>query len=81
MTLDDIREEADAAERRYGPFASTHEGYGVLAEEQMELLTAIRSNDLAAIRAEAVQCAAVALRLAQACDDAGSAFILRSGVR
>jgi hypothetical protein len=86
MTLDDIREEADAAERRYGPFASTHEAFGVLAEEQMELLAAIHANDLEAIRREAVQCAAVALRLAELCDASEadgylSSFRVRSGIR
>ena len=58
----------------------------MLAEEQMELLAAIRSNDIVAIRAEAVQCAAVALRLAETCDASEadgylSSFRARSGIR
>ena len=56
--------EARQAEFIYGPPTSAHEAYGVLAEEMAELLDAIRANDLDAIRAEAVQVSAVALRLA-----------------
>ena len=51
------------AESRYGPFTSTHEGYGVLAEEVAELLDAIRANDAGAVDREALQVAAVALRI------------------
>lgn len=61
------RSEVEAAAARYGAMQSTHEGYGVLAEELAELLDAIRANALAAVRHEAIQVAAVALRLAAAC--------------
>jgi len=61
-----IRQEIDIAEQRYGDPASTHEAYGVLAEEVAELLDAIRSNKSESIRNEAVQVAAVATRLAYA---------------
>lgn len=72
------RAEAEVATARYGPFRSTHEGYGVLAEETAELLDAIRANDLDAIRAEAIQVAAVALRLAEQCRDGQAEFVERS---
>ena len=58
----------DKADARYGPFTSTHEGYGVLAEEVAETLEAVRANSLQATRREALQVAAVALRLARECD-------------
>lgn len=63
----DIEAEAERANARYGPYASTHEAYGVLAEEMVELLDAIHSNSMAAVEIEATQIAAVALRLARAC--------------
>ena len=66
--LQEIAAEADRAEERYGPFRSTHEGYGVLAEEVAELMDAIRENGPKAIRLEALQVAAVALRIAEQCD-------------
>lgn len=59
-----IRQEIELAERRYGDFSSTHEAYGVLAEEMAELLEAIRSNKSESIREECVQVAAVATRFA-----------------
>jgi NTP pyrophosphatase (non-canonical NTP hydrolase) len=59
--------EAQRADARYGVFRSTHEGLGVLVEEFDELRAAIRSNDLDAVQYEALQVAAVALRLVEAC--------------
>jgi NTP pyrophosphatase (non-canonical NTP hydrolase) len=56
-----------AASERYGPFESTHEALGVAAEEWDELREAIRANDLDAIRSEALDLAAVMMRLAAAC--------------
>lgn len=67
MNALDVLEEADRAERRYGPFTSTHEGYGVLAEEMAELLDAIRANDGTAVEREALQVAAVAFRIGRCC--------------
>ena len=72
-----VQDEADAAERKYGPFASAHEGYGVLAEEVAELLDAIRSNQRVSIEDEAIQVSAVALRVARCCRI--GAFARRSG--
>ncbi len=57
--------EMDAAAARYGPPASAAESYGVLAEEVAEVLDAIRTRNLAAVKAEAIQVAATALRLAE----------------
>ncbi|HKZ73501.1 MAG TPA: hypothetical protein VJ011_05515, partial [Steroidobacteraceae bacterium] len=65
--LKEIADEALVAERRYGQPMSTHESYGVLAEEMAELLDAIRANALESVRNEAIQIAAVAARLALAC--------------
>lgn len=79
---EDVLREADAAQAKYGDFASTHEAYGVLAEEVAELLEAIRANALGSVEMEATQVAAVALRLAaQARESVGSddAFARRSG--
>ena len=67
--INQVIEEAKEAKSRYGLFTSTHEAYGVLAEEVLELLEAIRSNDMDAIKLEAVQVSAVAMRLAKQCDD------------
>ena len=67
------RAERKVAENRYGPFASTHEGYGVLAEEMAELLDAIRANDKQAIIHEAVQVSAVAFRIATSLEHAATA--------
>ena len=81
--VSDARFVGDNAEKKYGELRSTHEAYGVLAEEFGELLDAIRSNDVNAIRAEAVDVAAVAIRLATACEkcyhDLSSEFASRSG--
>lgn len=52
---------------RYGPFASSHEALGVLAEEFTELQNAIHANALESIRDEAIDVAAAAMRLAYAC--------------
>ena len=61
---DAIHNEVAKADARYGSFTSTHEGYGVLAEEVAELLEAIRRNDPGAIQSEAIQVSAVAARIA-----------------
>lgn len=66
-----LRAEMARAQERYGDFASSHEGFGVLTEEYYELLEMVRSNRVDRIRHEALQVAAVALRLAEACEDSG----------
>lgn len=75
-----IRIEADAALNRYGPFTSSHEAYGVLAEEVAELLDAIRSNKRFSVQREAIQVAAVAMRLAEQLESGLDAFLQRSGM-
>lgn len=65
--------EAFGAARKWPPFNSAHEGYGVLMEEVRELEAHIFTNqkrrDLDAMRAEAIQVAAMALRfVADVCD-------------
>lgn len=61
---DAIYGEIHKANRRYGPFRSSHEGLGVLVEECDELRDAIHRNDIESIRTEAIQVAAVATRVA-----------------
>ena len=51
------------ADARYGNFASAHEALGVASEEWDELRDAIRANDIEAIRSEALDLAAVMVRL------------------
>ncbi len=46
--LFEIAKRIDAAQDRYGPFASTHEALGVALEEWTELVDAVRSNKLGA---------------------------------
>jgi hypothetical protein len=54
--------EASRAERKHGRWADAHHGYGVLLEEVDELWDAIKADDLAHARLEAVQVGAMALR-------------------
>jgi len=64
-----LYDEIARADERYGGFKSTHEGLGVLLEEGIELLEAVHKNDRLEIRKEAIQVAAVAVRLAISVDD------------
>lgn len=55
------------ATRRWGPFHSAHEGYGIILEEVDELWDAVRLNQSkpdrkSRLRAESTQVAAMALR-------------------
>ena len=74
-----IRSVARNADELYGGFSSTHEAYGVIAEELAELLEAIQSNNLDRVRCEAIDVAAAATRLALQLDHPDLAFIQRSG--
>ena len=65
--LYDVARLCEQAQARYGDFASTHEAIGVALEEWDELREALRTNDLGAIRAEAIDLAAVMVRLAHEC--------------
>ena len=67
-TAVEIIKEAMRAHDRFGDFKSTHEAYGVLAEEVAELLDAIRANKSMSIAEEARQVSAVSLRLAELCE-------------
>lgn len=65
-----IGAEASKADELFGDFSSAHEGYGVLAEEVAELFDAVRLKQSKAdrwtmVEAEAIQVAAVALRIAE----------------
>jgi NTP pyrophosphatase (non-canonical NTP hydrolase) len=64
-----LDQEVTKADAKYGNFRSTHEGLGVLLEEFTELQDAIHDNDLVSVQHEAIQVAAVALRIAAACKD------------
>ena len=69
MVIDEVLDEAQCAQSKYGDFASMHEAYGVLAEEFTELFEAVRMRQTDQsralhIRKEAIQVAAVALRIA-----------------
>jgi hypothetical protein len=68
-------EELIAAREKFGPMASSHEGYAVLLEEVEELWEEVRDNKRdvaaykAAMRTEAVQVAAMAIAfIAEVCD-------------
>ena len=58
-----IETRISAADRRYGPYASTHEALGVIVEEFDELRAAIHANALGAIQYEALDLAAALIRL------------------
>lgn len=69
IAIDTVDEEMAAAANKFGPFASMHEAWGVLAEEVEELTEAIRMKQgdparAGSIEREAIQVAAVALRIA-----------------
>jgi len=63
--LTEIEKEVVRANRIHGEFNSFHEGYAVLMEEIDELWEEIkhRNTDLLAIREEAIQVAAMALKM------------------
>jgi hypothetical protein len=66
--IDSVRAELTKAVAAWPPFNSAHEGYGVLSEEVDELWYHVKTNqkrrDLQAMRTEALQVAAMALRFA-----------------
>lgn len=70
----DAIEEAIKASKAWPPMNSAHEGYGVILEELDELWehvkTKQKNRDLAAMRKEAIQVAAMAIRFAtEVCDE------------
>lgn len=70
--LNEILDHAEAAQNRYGDFASTHEALGVALEEWAELAQAVHANALESVRDEAIDLAAVLLRLAHQCRSSDS---------
>jgi NTP pyrophosphatase (non-canonical NTP hydrolase) len=68
-TLADLEARVKAADARYGTFASTHEALGVALEEFQELTDAVRSNVLQDVASEALDLAAVCIRLAMQIED------------
>jgi hypothetical protein len=60
-----VFDELKKATERYGPFSSGHEGWAVIKEELDELWEEVRrypATDLEAMRKEAIQVAAMAIR-------------------
>ena len=70
--VDEVVAEAAKAQDLYGSFASAHEMLGVLLEEVEELKAHVYQRqglrNLQAMRKEAIQVAAIALRWAAACE-------------
>jgi NTP pyrophosphatase (non-canonical NTP hydrolase) len=65
--FDEITAHVTISQNRYGNFASTHEALGVALEEWNELQHAIQANAIESIREEAIDLAAVLIRLAEQC--------------
>jgi len=65
--LKEIIDHCEASQDRYGDFASAHEALGVALEEWTELINAVHANKLESIRDEAIDLAAVLIRLANQC--------------
>jgi uncharacterized coiled-coil DUF342 family protein len=67
----EIAEEAARAHQMWEPFQSAHEGYAVILEELDELKEHVWKNqtrrDIKAMRTEAIQVAAMALRFVMEC--------------
>ncbi len=73
-TIKEIKEEVRTAKEKWPPFNSAHEGFAVLKEEVDELWDHVKTNqrdrDVFAMRQEAIQVAAMAIRFAnEVCDE------------
>ena len=66
------------AEERFGPIVSTHEALGVALEEFSELQEQIHANNSLVVRAEALDLAAIMIRLAEAIENESAIFMQRS---
>ena len=64
---EDAVNESKRAVDKFGFFCSAHEAYAVLLEEVDELWADIKANNPEGIREEALQVAAMALRIAAEC--------------
>lgn len=77
--LETIRDEVLWAESKFAPMNSAHEAYAVLYEEVDELWDHVKTNqkrrDIAAMRQEAVQVAAMAIRFIRDVCDGGRARV------
>lgn len=74
LALEQIEREVVAAKHNWPVFNSAHEGFAVLKEEVDELWDHVKTNqkkrDLEAMRKEAIQVAAMAVRFAtEVCDE------------
>jgi len=71
--IDDLITELALARRNFPPFNTAHEGYAVLYEEVDELWDEVKKSpakrDLVKMRAEAIQVAAMAIRVVLDCCD------------
>lgn len=63
----EMDERMERAQARYANFASSHEALGVALEEWNELQDAVKANAIEGIREEALDLAAVLIRLAIQC--------------
>jgi NTP pyrophosphatase (non-canonical NTP hydrolase) len=61
FALSQVGAEFLKARKKFNPMRGAHEGYAVILEELDELWEAVKRNDLAHARKEAVQVAAMAL--------------------
>jgi len=66
--VQEVEVELRRARELFSPLNSSHEGLGVLLEEFVELVLAVKSNDPAAARVEALQVAAMGARFAMDLD-------------
>ncbi len=57
-----VKSELLKANKKFPPFNSTHEGYGVLIEEVDEMWDEIKNNNTAAANIECIQVAAMAIK-------------------
>jgi len=69
LTLELVLRELEQAEKNFVPMRSWHEGYAVLLEEMEEMWDEIKANNNWDATKEAVQVAAMALRLLNDCGD------------
>jgi molybdopterin biosynthesis enzyme len=60
--VEEIAAELISAQRKFPPFHNAHEGYAVLLEEVDELWKEVKVGSRVAMRREAIQVAAMALR-------------------
>lgn len=58
----EVLDELAAATRKFGPFASAHEGYAILKEEVDELWQEVKHGTKKKALEEAIQVAAMAIR-------------------